>query len=118
MHTLKEWSLSRLLLLVASVFAVAGVTALVLLLAQNIPGIPLFSDVFKPVPQNIPTALSDEDKLAILATLSNNTSTTTQSEKEAVLSSLNSHSTGKSDMPTVEQKLRILSTLSSANTQQ
>ena len=119
MRKLKEWSLSRLLLLAASVFAVAGVTALVLLLVQAIPNTPLFSDLFRPTPHQVMlTALSDEDKLAILATLSNNTSTTTEAEKAAVLESLSNSNNVKSNSLSVEQKFRILSTLSSANTAQ
>lgn len=112
---LKDWSWSRLLLLAASVFAVAGVTALTLTLAQNIPSIPLFSELFRPAPVVPQIALSDEEKLAILATLSNDRAATPETKKVAILNSLARKQTD--DALTTEQKLEILNRLSVANPQ-
>ena len=105
----------RLVLFTASVFAVAAVTALVLTVAEKLPGVPLFTDLFKPTPPVVQTALSDEDKLAILATLSEHVAVTPENKKVAILNALAPKQ--HSETLTVDQKLEILNKLSPATTQ-
>ena len=78
----------RLVLFTASVFAVAAVTALVLTLAQSIPGIPLFSTLFGPPLATPQIIVTDTQKLVILRHLDDSSTSTSQSDKEAVLRSL------------------------------